>query len=794
MPIFFPNNFFQKTDFDFILSLLKNKCQGEIGQASAENPFFYEKLGDLEQELKWVAELGLMINLSVQFPHRGFKQLASEIQLLKVEQAFLSINAFIEIYFLAEAIEILKKIASNAEQKGTFDIFVKKIKTVGYQQEIKKEIERVIDIETQNINESCSPELRKIRNEIRAKEQESLSIFRKMVRTLKQKDMLAESEETIRNGRRVLSIKATFKRQVAGIFQDESSNGSITFIEPQETIFINNEIAELQVAERREIERILKELGRFVGLYVDDIEEYGQFMGYFDFSRAKASLSNQLDGKIPKLTQSGKIQLRNLVHPVLYIHHTKSKKPTVPSSLNFDAKYRVLIISGPNAGGKSIALKSMFLAQLMLQIGMPIPADEASEMRLFSKFFIDIGDQQSVENDLSTYSSHLKNMHYFLQNGDKDTLFGIDEMGAGTDPSLGGALAEAVLEELNKKEITGIVTTHYSNLKVFASVTEGFFNGAMAFDLKSLKPLFQLNIGSPGSSFTFEVARNSGLPSAVLTLAKSKISEQKKDLEITLTEIQNEKQYLKGIRKNAQSKETQLDEIKKQYDVLKKDLEKEKKKIIKAYAEKKLEDYNEANRKLEKMMREFRESEHKKQKFDEIRKFVDLNRNQLEDGLADTAAVEALQFTDDPIQVGDFVNLDAGLEVGRVNEIRKNIAIVAFGNLNTQVKLEKLTKVVKNTVAPQKVYNTSKTIEEKAAFNHELDIRGLFKDTAMQALESFLDDALMYGFGRVKIIHGKGTGVLKQMVYSYLKGYNGVSKFYAEDSRFGGDGATIVEF
>ena len=316
----------------------------------------------------------------------------------------------------------------------------------------------------------------------------------------------------------------------------------------------------------------------------------------------------------------------------------------------------------------------------------------------------------------------------------------------------------------------------------------------MAFDLKSLKPLFQLNIGSPGSSFTFEVARNSGLPSAVLTLAKSKISEQKKDLEITLTEIQNEKQYLKGIRKNAQSKETQLDEIKKQYDVLKKDLEKEKKKIIKAYAEKKLEDYNEANRKLEKMMREFRESEHKKQKFDEIRKFVDLNRNQLEDGLADTAAVEALQFTDDPIQVGDFVNLDAGLEVGRVNEIRKNIAIVAFGNLNTQVKLEKLTKVVKDTVAPQKVYNTSKTIEEKAAFNHELDIRGLFKDTAMQALESFLDDALMYGFGRVKIIHGKGTGVLKQMVYSYLKGYNGVSKFYAEDSRFGGDGATIVEF
>ena len=346
------------------------------------------------------------------------------------------------------------------------------------------------------------------------------------------------------------------------------------------------DVDKLEGEERREIERILKELGRFVGLYVDDIEEYGQFMGYFDFSRAKASLSNQLDCKIPKLTQSGKIQLRNLVHPVLYIHHTKSKKPTVPSSLNFDAKYRVLIISGPNAGGKSIALKSLFLAQLMLQIGMPIPANEASEMRLFSKFFIDIGDQQSVENDLSTYSSHLKNMHYFLQNGDKDTLFGIDEMGAGTDPSLGGALAEAVLEELNKKEITGIVTTHYSNLKVFASVTEGFFNGAMAFDLKSLKPLFQLNIGSPGSSFTFEVARNSGLPSAVLTLAKSKISEQKKDLEITLTEIQNEKQYLKGIRKNAQSKETQLDEIKKQYDVLKKDLEKEKKKIIKAYAEK----------------------------------------------------------------------------------------------------------------------------------------------------------------------------------------------------------------
>ena len=790
---FFPDNLFQKTDFEFILSILKEKCQGEIGQSKAEHPFFYEKLDDLAQELKWVAVLGQMINLSVQFPHRGFKQLENEIQLLKVEQAFLSINSFTEIYFLVEAIEILKKIATNAEQKGQFETYIKSLKKIDFQPEIKKEIERVIDIETQIIKESCSPELRKIRSEIRAKEQESLMIFRKLVRSLKQKEILAESEETIRNGRRVLSIKATFKRQVAGIFQDESSNGSITFIEPQETIFINNEIAELQVAERREIERILKELGRFVGLYVDHIETYTQFMGYFDFSRAKASLSNQLEGIIPKITENGRTQLRNLIHPVLYIHHQKSKKPTVPSSLNFDDQQRILIISGPNAGGKSIALKSLFLAQLMLQIGMPIPADEASEMRLFSNFFIDIGDQQSVENDLSTYSSHLKNMHYFLQNANKNTLVGIDEMGAGTDPSFGGALAEAVLEELNKKEITGIVTTHYSNLKVFASVTPGFFNGAMAFDLKSLKPLFQLNIGSPGSSFTFEVARNSGLPSAVLTLAKSKISEQKKDLEITLTEIQNEKQYLKGIRKNAQSKENQLDEIKKQYDGLKKELEKEKKKIIREYTEKKLADYNETNRNLERLMREFRESEHKKQKFDEIRKFVDSKRISLESELSVSEEIQAIQYSEDTIQVGDMVSMESGTELGKVSEIRKNIAIVAFGNLNTQVKLEKLTKVVKNTVAPQRVYNTSKTIEERAAFNHELDIRGLFKDTAMQALESFMDEALMYGFGKIKIIHGKGTGVLKQMVYSYLKNYNGVSKFYSEDSRFGGDGATIVE-
>lgn len=793
MVVFFPDNLFQKTDFTFLLDMLKSKCQGEGGVSNFENPFFYQQVEPLMHELNWVKAIGEMMNLSVQFPNRGYKTLKNAIQMLKIDQAYLPESEFVQLYFLVEAIEIFKKIASVSTQKNNFEHFVERINSIDYQPEVKKEIERVIDIDSLKVKESCSPILKKIRQDIHQKEAESVAFFRKMVKELKQKDMLAESEETIRNGRRVLSIKAEFKRQVSGIFQDESSNGSISFIEPQATVFLNNEIAELQVAERREIERILKELASFVALYVVNIEEYVGFMSYFDYSQARAIVSNQLNGVIPKLSSAGKIKICNVVHPVLYFLHKKIKKPTVPSSINFDENNRILVISGPNAGGKSIALKSMFLAQMMLQMGMPVPMDEGSEMRLFSHFFIDIGDQQSVESDLSTYSSHLKNMNFLLQHANKNSLVGIDEMGAGTDPALGGALAEAVLEELNKKEITGIITTHYSNLKVFASVTTGFFNGAMAFDQKSLKPLFQLNIGVPGSSFTFEVARNSGLPSGVLSLAKSKISEQKKDLEITLTEIQNEKQYLKGIRKNAQSKEMQLDEVKKQYDALKKELEKEKKKILREYREKKLEEYNETNRNLERLMREFREGHFKKEKFDEIRVFVDKNRVALEEELTELPVNNAFIASADVIAIGDTVQLDGGMDVGKVIEIRKNVAIVAFGNLTTQVKIEKLTKVVAKVGEVKKVYNTSKSIEEKAAFENELDIRGLFKDTAMQAIETFLDSAMMYGFGKIRIIHGKGTGVLKQMVHSYLKSYSGVSKYYAEDARFGGDGVTIVE-
>jgi DNA mismatch repair protein MutS2 len=459
-----------------------------------------------------------------------------------------------------------------------------------------------------------------------------------------------------------------------------------------------------------------------------------------------------------------------------------------------DAKNRILVISGPNAGGKSVILKSAGIIQLMFQFGMLVPVDEGSVLCVFKKLFIDIDDDQSIENDVSTYSSHLQKMRHFVLNADPHSLVLLDEMGVGTDPSLGGAMAEAVLQVLNDKKVFGIVTTHFHNLKVFASQTPGMQSAAMAFDRQELQPLYQLLPGQPGSSFTFEIAQKTGMPQSVIQLAREKTGENKKALDDTLSEMQVEKQFIRGIRKNVQKQEEQLGDLVKNYQHLKKELEKDKKKLQRQYEQKLLDMFNENSRELEKMMREWKEDRADKAKFDQARNYIDEQRATLEKKL-DEKMNESPGDASGVIEAGSRVRMEDGQEAGIVKEIKKDQATVAFGNMLTKVKLNRLVLIPADE-PEKKTYAIRKdpgNIMEKSVFDLSLDVRGLLKDETYIALENFLDKALMYGVSKLKIIHGRGTGALRQAVQSYLKKYPYVKTFYSEQEQYGGNGITIVE-
>jgi DNA mismatch repair protein MutS2 len=453
-----------------------------------------------------------------------------------------------------------------------------------------------------------------------------------------------------------------------------------------------------------------------------------------------------------------------------------------------------MVISGPNAGGKSVILKSVGIIQLMLQFGMLVPVEEGSVMSVFNQLFIDIDDDQSIENDVSTYSSHLKKMRYFVLHADKRSMVLLDEMGVGTDPSLGGAMAEAVLQILNDNKTFGIVTTHFNNLKIFAAQTPGIQSAAMAFDRKELQPLYQLLPGQPGSSFTFEIAQKTGMPQQVIQLAREKTGENKIALDDTLSEMQVEKQFIRGIRKHVQKQEEQLGDLVRNYQQLKKELEKDKKKMQRDYQQKLLDLFNENSRELEKRMREWKEDRADKSKFEQVRTYIDIQRKELEIKLD-----EAMSLNNDEnsgiITVGSRVRMEEGLETGLVQEIKKEMTTVAFGNVLTRVKLNRL-KIVKDDEPEKKTYSLHKgtgSITEKSVFDLSLDVRGLMKEEAFVALENFMDRALMYGISKIKIIHGRGTGALRQAVHTYLKKYPYVKSFYPEQEQFGGNGITIVE-
>lgn len=790
---FYPEKTLQKLDFPFIIQELMNRCSGSLGRNLVEKQYFITDVEVLKEALFYTREMKDILENDVALPHSGFNEL-SFLDKLKIDNYYLEINELIELYFSLTSIADVFRYFSPKARQQLYPCLYNKVSAFFFDVEIIISIAKIIDVDKEEIKDNATPALSKIRKQIQYKNQEISAAFRRALAHYKLQNCLAETEETIRDGRRVLSVKAEYKRSIKGLIVDESDSGNITYIEPNETIFLNNELTDLFFEERRELIKILREITAVIQPHRENISLLQLLMGEIDFIRAKAYFAMYFNCSLPQISLEPQIYLREFVHPVLYHYHKKQHKPIIDNTILLDEKNRIILISGPNAGGKSIVLKSVGLIQLMFQFGMLIPAKETSSLCVFQHLFVDIGDEQSIENDLSTYSSHLSNMNFFLKNANEKTLILIDEMGMGTDPALGGPMAEAIVEQLHKEKVFGVITTHFNNLKIFAANTDNMLSGAMSFDTKQLKPLYQLQMGQPGSSFTFEIAKKSGLHEQIIKNATAKIGGNKKALDDVLTDIQTEKQFIKGLRKNVQAKESQLQDLTKSYEQLNIDLDKEKRKLLKQYEARLLDRFNAESRNLENEMRTWKEQKNNKEKFLDVRNFIDVHRENIEIKLSEERT-NSKPVSNRIFKIGDTVKLEDSSQIGKVLDVKNGIATVTFGFIQSKMKLNKLILVQDNKPKIETKINsyTSKMIIEKSEFDQQLDLRGMLKEEAIIALDIFMDKAIMYGMHQIKIIHGRGTGALKQAVQSFLKSYPHVKNYKFEIEQFGGDGITLVE-
>lgn len=794
-----PKDLCEKLEFDKIISLLENECLGELGRNAIRHLPFLTDVKSIEQRLREVSEYKLSLSKNDHFPLSPYEDLAEDLKMLNIEGYVLPEEGFRRINDILVIIGNIFRFFTPERQQlypTLFDI----IRPVSFDPALNAAIGRVFD-ENGEIRPDASPALQTIRREIGNKGRELDKVFRTLINNYRNSGWLTDNVESIRNNRRVLSVPVEHKRKIRGIIHDESATGRTAFIEPEPVIEINNDIFDLQQEERREIWRILKELSDTFRPYTPAIQHYLVLVTRFDVILAKARLAREMNASMPKLTQQPSLGTEMGKHPLLYLKNKKTGRETVPFDLKLFGENRIIVLSGPNAGGKSILMKSVGLLQLMVQSGMLVPMDEISEMGIFENLFADIGDSQSLEDDLSTYSSRLAYMRKFLEHADGKTLVLIDEFGSGTDPKMGGAIAEAILKELNERKVFGVITTHYSNLKMFAFKTPGILNGSMLFDQAHLAPTYMFKAGRPGSSYAFEIAQKSGLSKKVLTYARQRTGKNETAVDDLLIDLQREKKEVEDKLLEMTLKEKQLEKLIKNYDELHRDLEYRRKKFQLEAKEKNLQVVVKDNREMEKLVREIREQ----QNLEMAKELAEKARQEREEAEKAVIQLEEQIYNEAPlsqfkkaksgeIQVGDLVRMKSGGASGTVESIDKTKAIVQMGPMRLTVKLRDLEHAREQLdVQKQKSISTD-TLNQLASFENKLDIRGLTPDEALRRVEEFLDRALMTSANNLQIVHGRGTGVLRRTVKNKIREYREVKQSYHPASDEGGDGVTVVEF
>ncbi|MCS6820971.1 MAG: endonuclease MutS2 [Microscillaceae bacterium] len=800
----YPHNLEQKLGFDKIRELLKQLCVSPLGIAFVEKIKFSTNFEYIQKLTQQTYEFKQILLLGEQFPEQNYLDVSAALQTAQIEGSCLSEKTFFDLLLSLKTItECLQFFTKKRTEE--YPLLSELAQNIIVEKQIIPQIQSVID-EHGRVRDTASPELAKIRKAIVEQQQHLRKKLDSLLRTAKQEGLTKEDASlTIREGRMVIPLAAEAKRKMKGFIHDESATGQTVYLEPTEVFELNNEIRNLQYREQWEVVRILTDLTAFIRPYLPNLQKAYHFLGMMDFIRAKARLALKIEAHQPLFVKKSMLKWFNAKHPLLYLNHQAQGKPTIPLNIELSENQRILIISGPNAGGKSVALKTVGLLQYMYQCGLLIPVSPDSTVGIFQAIFVDIGDEQSIENDLSTYSSHLKNMKYFLQFANAKTLFLIDEFGTGTEPAMGGAMAEAILEQLYQQKAMGIITTHYTNLKHFANSKPEIANAAMRYDVQNLEPLYQLEIGKPGSSFAFEIAKKMGISEQIIQKARQKVGTKQADFDQLLAQVEAEKKYFQEQNAFLQKKEKILTQTIEQYEKLKNLLETERKKILNQAKQEAKQLVQEANRKIEHTIRQIREQQAEKETTKQLRaELAEFARTELQ---PEEISPEATLFNQNPeaelinvlegkIEVGDIVRIKGQSAMAEVVNIRNDEAEILMGELKSFVKISRLEKLNCKQIR-QQTQNLKSSYafdmsEKTANFTAQLDVRGMRAEQAIQETENFIDTAIYLGRQELRIIHGKGDGILRTAIRQHLKKYKQIKQIEDDHADRGGAGVSVL--
>lgn len=842
----YPKTFESKIGFDEIRTLLKERCLSTLGKEMVDA---IQPSGESDVINEWLTQVREFRRLQEEaddFPMHYFFDVRQAVARLRLEGTHLDEG---ELFDLRRSLDTINQIVNylnrsdddndGEERTYPYPALHRLTEDVMTFPQLVQRIDTILD-KFGKIKDSASPQLADIRREL-SRTEGSISRTLNGILRAAQSEGLVEKDVTpaIRDGRLVIPVSQGLKRKIRGIVHDESASGKTVFIEPAEVVEANNRIRELEADERREIIRILTEFAKLVRPHVKPILESYKFLATIDLIHAKAELARLIKGIEPAVNAYPHIDWIQAAHPLLRLSLEKQGKSVVPLDIMLTREKRILIISGPNAGGKSVCLKTAGLTQYMLQCGLSVAIGERSRTGVFKNIFIDIGDEQSIENDLSTYSSHLMNMKQMMRYADDSTLLLIDEFGTGTEPQIGGAIAEAVLAQFCAKQAYGVITTHYQNLKHFADSHDGVVNGAMLYDRQQMRPLFQLSIGNPGSSFAIEIARKIGLPEDVIKAASEIVGSDYIQSDKYLQDIVRDKRYWENKRQTIHQREKNLEQTIARYENEVKELEQSRKDILRKAKEQAEEVLKESNKMIERTIKEIRESQAEKEETKKIReqleafkagvKEIDTAANdemiarkmrqiqerrarkekrkrekEKENEKLKTNNQQSANATTSPVAVaplkqGDTVRIKGLSSVGKIESLDGKMATVIFGDMRTKMRAERLEHAEAPKKEEPRAYvtvgrQTRETMDEhKLNFKQDIDVRGMRGDEALTAVTYFIDDAILVGVKRVRILHGTGTGILRQLIRQYLATRPDVESYRDEHVQFGGAGITVVE-
>jgi DNA mismatch repair protein MutS2 len=788
----YPENCLERLGFNEIKQLIHKHCLSPMGQQMVGKMQVMTKFDQINKFLRQTYEFKSILENQEPLQISTFFDIKTLAEKIRVEGTYLVEEELHQMY--ASLQTVFSVLRFFDERKEIYPNLEALFEHLPAEKNILKRIETVLDPKGK-IKPNASPLLQQIIGDIAKGEQDVRKRMDSIYKQAVANNWVADGSLTIRDGRMCIPVLAENKRKLRGFVHDESASGQTVYIEPEEVFALNNKLRDLEFDKRREVIRILIALTNDLRPYTPLLLSYHGFLTKLDFVRAKALFAIDVQADMPVLLKEPKTKLVNATHPLLYLSFKEDGKTVVPLNAHLNEHLRILVVSGPNAGGKSVCMKTIGLLQVMVQSGLLIPVHESSEVGVFDQIFADIGDDQSIESDLSTYSAHLTKMRYFVAHATPKSLVLIDEFGTGTDPQFGGPMAEAVLEVLNNKKVRGVITTHYSNLKLFAGNTPGLENASMLFDNDRMKPMYVLEIGKPGSSYAFEIAQNIGLQKEVLELARAKTGTNQNRIDSLLVDLEREKKQIYDTKVHLANQQNKVKNLVAENEKLKLFLDENKKVLIK---EAKLEAQSiikNANKLVENTIAEIKETKADKAVAKELRQNLQkqLVQHQVKD---EPAKVEPVKLVNTPIEVGDWVQLNNSETTGQVLEINRDNLVVALGDLRSVLKKNRVQKISNKQAkkAAQSNSYTGSISEAISNFNAELDLRGQRGDDALYELEKYLDKSLMLGFPFIKIIHGKGDGILRKLIREYLKKYSQVNRVEDEHADRGGDGISYVYF